>query len=315
MRYFLLPLFVLIHLVQIAAQNLVPNPSFEDTIECPTSVTEIFKAQNWLSFRESPDYYHGCNNNINGIVGVPSNWICYQDAHTGMAYAGIITYELTGAPPPQREYLAVRLIEATKAGHTYSLTFYINFAGGVGFTIAANNLGVVLTNGYYSTSNPYPITNNPIAYNDSIYTDTLGWSKVSLSFVSDSAYQYLVFGNFFDDQNTDTINWGQFNSHSYYLIDDVCLSVGQVGCDITSVPEETTMISELVIFPVPASDALHVQFAQHTQGLRVIDMYGREVFSSKDSSSGELLIDCSSWSSGCYILIQNSIQKKIFIQH
>jgi hypothetical protein len=111
------------------------------------------------------------------------------------------------------------------------------------------------------------------------------------------------------------MNLGQFNSHSYYLIDDVCLSSGKDGCDISSVPEETIIINEWTIFPIPASDALHVQFAQHTQGLRVIDMYGREVFSSKDSSSGELLIDCSSWSSGCCILIQNSIQKKIFIQH
>jgi hypothetical protein len=130
MRYFLLPLFVLNHLVQIAAQNLVPNPSFEDTVECPTSVTEIFKAENWVSFRETPDFYHGCDNNINGIVGVPSNWICYQDAHTGMAYAGMITYELTGAPPSQREYLAIKLIDATEIGQQYTLTFYTNFAGG-----------------------------------------------------------------------------------------------------------------------------------------------------------------------------------------
>src|SRR5690349_11568305 len=80
------------------AQNLVQNPSFEDTISCPTSIDQLFKAINWYSFRDSPEYFHECDNPINGAVGVPENSFGYQYPHSGSAYAGIIPYDFDGAP-------------------------------------------------------------------------------------------------------------------------------------------------------------------------------------------------------------------------
>lgn len=310
MKTYLFISVLFLELKQVCCQNLVPNPSFEDTIECPTSVTEIFKAEDWMSFRESPDYYHGCDNNINGIVGVPSNWVSFQPAHTGNAYAGIIPYDLTGAP--YREYLAVKLKEKTEVNTVYKVTFYVSFAGSPGFTIAVNNLGITLTNGVYSESNPYPITNNPIAYDNFIYTDTTVWSKISLSFLSDSAYQYLIIGNFFDDEHTDTLNLGEFNTHSYYLIDDVCLSSNENCDEISGTPGLTSVVNNISL--VPADGYLNIKSAMPISAIRIFNALGKLVYLN-NTFERELKISCSQWSSGIYILEFNENFKEILLHH
>ncbi|HRH83637.1 MAG TPA: hypothetical protein PK210_05305 [Bacteroidia bacterium] len=208
--------------------NLVPNPSFEDTVSCPLVPNQVEKALYWSSYRPTPDYYNYCSSMQMGMTGVPYNFLGFQYPHSGDAFMGMIPYELTG--PTYREYIGVQLLQPTIIGQKYFVTFYVNFNGTIGFTIAINKLGVALSTVSYSDLNPYPITNNPIAYSDSIYTDSLNWSKVQLSFVADSAYNYLILGNFFDDVNTDTLNLGIFNTHSYYYIDDVCLSTDSVYC-------------------------------------------------------------------------------------
>ena len=209
-------------------QNLVPNPSFEDTVVCPIAGDELYKAQFWSAFRASPDYFHTCCNQSNYVVGVPQNDLGYQYPHSGNAYAGMITYDLTGSP--YREYLGVLLTNPLVTGTKYFLSFYLNWSGKIGFTIANNKIGVVISDSLYTPSSPYPINNNPIVYCDSIITDSIGWFKVNLSFIANSSGNYLIFGNFFDDLNTDTMNLGMFNQHAYYYIDDVCLSVDSNLC-------------------------------------------------------------------------------------
>jgi hypothetical protein len=210
-------------------QNLVPNPSFEDTISCPIGGGQLYKAEHWSSFRFSPDYFHSCCNSINNsVVGVPANDLGFQYAHSGNAYAGMITYDLTGAP--YREYLGVNLSNTLTVGTKYFLSFYLNWSGKIGFTIATNKFGVVITDSLFTSTNPYPISNNPIVYSDSIVVDSVGWVQIQLSFTASIPANYLVFGNFFDDMNTDTLNLGVFNQHAYYFIDDVCLSADSIYC-------------------------------------------------------------------------------------
>src|SRR5438046_2948461 len=77
------------------SQNLVPNPSFEDTVKCPDYISELDYAVGWHTLLNTPDYYNECNNTskVNaGMVGVPSSARGYQTAHTGVAFAGEVNY-------------------------------------------------------------------------------------------------------------------------------------------------------------------------------------------------------------------------------
>ncbi|MEO6166590.1 MAG: T9SS type A sorting domain-containing protein [Chitinophagales bacterium] len=311
MKYSVLLFLFYCNFIPLAAQNLIPNPSFEDAITCPVGVDELYKAQFWMSFRESPEYFHGCDNNINGIVGVPNNFISYQNAHSGNAYAGFIPYDLTGAP--YREYLAVKLIQNTEANQKYFVSFYVSFAGVSGFTIAVNNLGIALTNTLHAPTYPYPISNNPAVYDDSIYTDSIGWSKISMSFTADSAYQYLVIGNFFDDQHTDTALLGEFNIHSYYLLDDVCLSKHEESCFALSGMATSNSVLHPTIFPNPARNAFYIDVSETTTQVKVYDLFGRVIFCFKEFRVGPLNIDCSRWPEGAYIIEIDGTFQKILV--
>ena len=84
------------------AQNLVPNPSFEDTVSCPDNLAQIDKAVGWSSYRITPDYFNSCSSaSAFPSVSVPSNQWGTQSAKTGNAYAGLITYSLV---TNEREY-------------------------------------------------------------------------------------------------------------------------------------------------------------------------------------------------------------------
>jgi hypothetical protein len=58
---------VLILSTKIRAQNLVPNPSFEEYTECPDNIFQIERAVGWSWLVGKLDYYHECGTNGQGI--------------------------------------------------------------------------------------------------------------------------------------------------------------------------------------------------------------------------------------------------------
>ena len=57
------------------AQNLVPNPSFEDTVHCPVpplGTGLIQDAVGWINLGFTPDYYNPCANTLWPPNGVPN---------------------------------------------------------------------------------------------------------------------------------------------------------------------------------------------------------------------------------------------------
>lgn len=290
--FVLIALFLFSITPTVFCQNLVPNPSFEDTVSCPLGGDQLYKAEHWHAFRASPDYFHSCCISTNCVVGVPNNDFGYQYPHSGNAYAGMITYDLTGAP--YREYLAAHLTNPTSPGIKYYFTCYINWSGKPGFTIANNKFGIALSNILYDSANPYPISNNPIVYSDSIYADSLGWSKVELSFIASGNDEYLVLGNLFDDLQTDTINLGQFNVHSYYFIDDVCLSVDSNFCalftGINSPLQNQLSILESSYFI--SDNQLSLKFLDKT-AIKNIEIYNvqGQLVKKLNTNASEILLD------------------------
>ena len=70
-------------------QNLVPNPSFEDYLECPDSRYDVDLAFPWTSYGLSPDYFNACDET--NVVGVPYSSIYgYQYPYHGIGQTGFI---------------------------------------------------------------------------------------------------------------------------------------------------------------------------------------------------------------------------------
>ena len=88
-------IFIVIFLYLVSnanAQNLVLNPSFEDTIACPTTTAIPMQCKYWYTANiGSPDYFSEQPDIFCGTSPVPLSNVGYQYARTGIAYVGLVT--------------------------------------------------------------------------------------------------------------------------------------------------------------------------------------------------------------------------------
>jgi hypothetical protein len=199
-------------------QNLVPNPSFEDTIACPNNLTQISNASGWFGCNLTPDYFNACASPFAiPSVSCPSNQWGYQLPHSGNAYAGISTYN-TGASN-SREIIGILMSQPMVIGIKYSVSFYVSRAVSNSCDLSTNNIGVLFSSVAYSSSNPIPINNFSHVHADSIIDDSASWYMISGSFIADSAYTYLYLGNLYSDSLTNYIHYN--SGTALYYVDDV----------------------------------------------------------------------------------------------
>ena len=65
--------------------NLVPNPSFEDTVNCRKWLIRYLIVKTRSSFRDSPDYFNSCDPTLNN-VSTPYNFGGFQIPKTGTEF-------------------------------------------------------------------------------------------------------------------------------------------------------------------------------------------------------------------------------------
>ena len=186
-------LLFILSLSSQAQQNLVPNPSFEDTVYCPFGTNQMDACANWMNFGNSPDYFNACTGP--SFYGLPDNYgFGYQYAHTGNAMAGAIMYYKPNSSVPNnyREFIGIQLSSPLVVGQKYFYSFYTNFSAQFQNSIACNKMGLNFTNVQYDELNWPPLINNSHLFSDSILMDSLLWVRLSGSFFADSAYQYFI---------------------------------------------------------------------------------------------------------------------------
>ena len=233
-------------------QNIVPNPSFEDTIACPYQSGDIAKATAWTTSCGSPDYFKICNQSD---WGVPINIWGYQMPASGDSYAGFLSY--TTVSPDSKEFPVCNLISPLNIGTKYFVSFKVSLtleSIANPANCATNKLGAMFTTGYCICNSL--ITNNPQVYSNSLVTDSTNWTRITGSFIADSAYTHLSIGNFFDDINTDTVKF--FNSwwddFAYYYLDDVCVSTDSIYTNqyvYTGIAKNELAKPDFSIYPNP----------------------------------------------------------------
>ncbi|MBK7946100.1 MAG: hypothetical protein IPJ85_12710 [Flavobacteriales bacterium] len=230
MRSALLLSILLLLVPCVDAQNLVPNWSFEEISECPIYLGEVEKATGWLIFRGerivrplpclwgAPD------------TSVPGNSFGHQQPTIGSAYAGILVYSAEPWPYVAREYFGIELGQLLTIGQLYHATFRVSrapedntAASPGGLRYACNNMGLLFSTEYFFQSELEPTLGFAHLRAEQVVEDSLNWTVISGSFIADSAYRYVVVGNFFNDEETDAIvaNPEGYWNLAYYYVDDV----------------------------------------------------------------------------------------------
>ncbi len=139
-------LFIVLYSVLILGaaygQNLVPNPSFEQTNQCPylnlpiRPVSQNYPfVQNWSSYN-SALYFNRCvdtslsspNPYQFSFCTIPNNIFGYRQPHSGNAYAGIMINLLDTLGASFSRCLQAQLISPLEAGQWYCVSFYVSLA-------------------------------------------------------------------------------------------------------------------------------------------------------------------------------------------
>lgn len=290
--------------IQGYGQNLVPNPSFEEYDDCPSSDGQVFKAKHWNSYGNSPDYFNSCSPILDVLT--PGNVAGYQVPRTGQAYVGAAFYVSNDTTNILiREFIGTRLDTPLTVGKTYYVRFYVSLADSSSFAnCAQNRIGAWFSNQSFAVDSfcPEPClisilmpTNYAHVYTDIISQDMQNWIEISGSFVADSSYQYLVIGNFFSNDSVDI--WPLPNSQSailgsYYFVDDVFVG------EEPPMSLEKASSTGIMTYPNPAHDKLYV----NATGLKgqLLTLSGQLVLSFSTTKLTE--IDVRNIPDGMYLL-------------
>ncbi|MCW5900593.1 MAG: T9SS type A sorting domain-containing protein [Flavobacteriales bacterium] len=241
------------------------------------------------------------------------NFVTYQEPFEGASCAGMITYLQSGSIEG-REWIMVPLLEPLVVGQTYYGSFRANAAFGGNaqhptIWLANDKVGMRFTTTAmppWNVGDPYPVPpNHAHIMHPQILSDTVGWTLVSGSFVADSAYQYVMIGQFFSNALTDTLQFSPegipwyWLPRAYTLVDAVCVSPSPEGCDLGQSVGEVLPTGP-VLFPNPAHDQLVVAQRDGAEA-QVLDAVGRLLWQGRITSD-RWVLEVGSWARGTYVL-------------
>jgi len=282
------------------AQNLVPNGDFELYFNCP-SVISNFQGyvSNWTNpstgaAAGTPDYYNQCST---GAMGVPVNHAGTQDAHSGVAYSGIVIAR-ENSNTDFREYMEVQLTTTLSADTCYHFEMYINLAGFSEYNSDA--IGAYFSNNLISgftgiDTLPYipQISNTPGAMPDSV-----NWMLVQGDYAAIGGENYLLIGNFksHDYTTTSLFNGANTINAAYVFIDDVSLTKTTCSTGINELNESNAVR----VYPNPSSGVLTVETKSNDLAeIKIYDPASRLLLRKQFRNSSS--VDIGNLSPGIYI--------------
>ncbi|GAB4403325.1 MAG: hypothetical protein OHK0053_27970 [Microscillaceae bacterium] len=203
----------------LLAQNLVPNPGFEDISNCDLYFDQLRKASPWQAYHFTPDVFHACSESP--FMRTPSNTFDVQPPASGKAYAGFLTYHWEY----DHELIGVKLLQPVKAGKSYEVRFKISRAAAHA-RYATNNIGLLFTNRPEET---HLAAKAHLRLSEVVEESDI-WYEVKGIVAVEQDFTHLVIGNFFPDEATEIrrMPGGSFDA-AYYYLDEVYVGLAPAG--------------------------------------------------------------------------------------
>jgi gliding motility-associated-like protein len=225
-------------------ENLVPNPSFEEHSCCPCAHSMASCANNWFTYRHSPDYFNNCYNNsscdTNGLYGfgLPQNSCGFELAKDGDAYMGAAII-LGPFGDTKGESFGTKLKNRLENGITYCYSFWVSLADSSEFTGYDANIGFLSdTNSFYfAAESNYRFIKNS---NKKLFSEK-EWIEISGSFVANGTEKFLIVGNFIppDTSYIEPTGIESWTNGAYVFFDMIQV----YDCDSLRLPEPPNIVT------------------------------------------------------------------------
>ncbi|TNE54879.1 MAG: T9SS type A sorting domain-containing protein [Bacteroidetes bacterium] len=286
--------------VSLLGQNLVPNPSFEEYSNCPDWENQIERADNWLNFGNTPDYFNSCASPIQPSYSTPRNTVGFQTPLHGSSYAGMLSYEDS---TNYKEFIGSLLISPLKKGKKYYVSFNVSSeVNELGINCVSNGMGIKFSTVPYDQNNMPSLTNDATVFSNAIVDDTSNWVKLSGSFVADSNYSYVIIGNFFDDASINIqsiVPNNPFCGYAYFFVDDICVSEDSLTCNKTNeIIEKNTRFK----ISIDYNNYLSCESHNLPYDLELYDLMGKRMFYEEKVSENLFKVDLTSYETNVFIV-------------
>lgn len=217
-RYLLV--FLLMGFLNLDAQNLVPNNSFETYSSCPNAYSQLTRATSWTlvtNHTGTSDYFNTCG--VSPVNTTTAFW-GPQAPNTGNGYIGVLAWH--SALPSGREYAQTILTSPLTAGQNYTVSLMASLGEICNYACALQ---------IYFSAAPYVMAPagstaitavTPQVAFATVATNKTGWTLLTYNYTATGGEQYLIVGNFRNDATTVLVPVGAgSNNQTYYYIDDM----------------------------------------------------------------------------------------------
>ncbi|MEQ8910573.1 MAG: OmpA family protein [Vicingaceae bacterium] len=188
------------------AQNLVPNPGFEDYYACPDGIKQLEKAKYWQSANAgSPEFYHGCG------------YTAEIDPYKGKGMGGAIFLDALRSGV---EYLQTELLDTLQKGKNYC--FSMQLLASAKNAKLIDRVGANFTKVPLRTPNWEPFILHPKVFSEKVVGQTNEWEELTAEFIAKGGERYLTIGNFFESWYlNEERNPEGTSKYCYYFVDEV----------------------------------------------------------------------------------------------
>jgi len=202
-------------------ENIIPNPGFEAYSGYP--IGWFYTGRH---FSRVQKYWFSATNTSPDVYGpkvlVPKNWkekgFGEINANEGVSYVGITTFGCASEKPHCKEYIETQFKEPLVPGQNYSISLDV---AQLDKSMPVSNLGVVVSEERVLHRNEACLLNQPVVNFSKIIDSRNKWTRLQSKFVAKEAAQYIVIGNFFKDNQTQSrpaeLEFG------YFYLDNIVL--------------------------------------------------------------------------------------------
>ncbi len=207
------------------ANNLVPDPSFEDLEGRLRKPGQMEIMQHWKPATGSgADIFEKGHKKVE--ISIPDNMYGREKPITGKRYAGLVYYSYNNREP--RNYMITELANPLKAGANYCIKYNVSLSDLSKY--AVNNVGAYVSKKKISKESeasllfPAQVTHSKNKVIDEQYT----WTEICGVFQAKGGEKYLTLGNFASNENTEYKKMKRpkgFNkpqkANAYYYVEDI----------------------------------------------------------------------------------------------
>lgn len=230
LKALLLPLMTLAPAAMATAQtNLVPNPSFEDTLSCNTfTQCTLLKAEHWRNPNlATPDVFDCDLSRECGITMDPTSVNnppgYYRPAYQGQRFAGGYFWYGTGSSNT-REYLMVQLSESLLVGQAYEVG--LHYVLPTSYRYAVDHIGVWFGPDSLFASTSWWLPVSPqlrLRPTGGGFVQSPDWAELADTLHAQGGERWMIIGNFEEaaDVVGATVNPDGLDPHAFYFIDQI----------------------------------------------------------------------------------------------